>query len=691
MSNSLNCFKQYSELAMASYAYFDIQDMVNVFDLKSANVLSRYFNRDKFEEFFDYIYNNFFEDYYHFVVSYNFASDEQKKILNQEINKLVEQYKEHKSIDTTRLFKYSSFAVSFFKKYRVLYHTSNNKTSFSATLFEKIKSEEYSEELKDVADKIISFRGTDQMLYDTLYANVDLILNQLPVVVYTDMIDFITYCIKEHYLDQNDNIAVTGHSLGGALSQLFYATFYKDFQNIQGVYTFNSPGIVELKENIEYVLDNINLFSSNQHIYIKKLHMYLSNNFRTDRVHHFHTGNTFEYEKEIINIDNYLLNKFIHDLKLVREDMTPDELMSHFQYLENMIQNLNDDIYGIKYMFNINMTFLNMRNSNSTVNTSSLINLPNYYTIDNYKQNKDYLNLLYSIDRSIEFITKYRNTRKINKLYQNNTTNKNNTDIDNVNYCDIGKNLLLINKLIKQNKYALDIVKSLGKYAHSIISSILVLNFYNYLYLYKSNHLNGYTVYDYIKLFNIYTYQINSRLFSNDKYIVAEFSTDYSPSLNRTDTSDSYLYGNYLLDRKYNRPIIDIIKYIYLFAQAYSEHEGIEDENLHNCINSIEQILTSKIYDYSNVTIEIINILSKHNIYCKLIYDTERNEYENMNDISSKFIKYFRISFLPIYENKSMFTENTLTHIFGYNLQEMLNGCDDEFIALFPLQTVSIS
>lgn len=79
MSNSLNCFKQYSELAMASYAYFDIQDMVNVFDLKSANVLSRYFNRDKFEEFFDYIYNNFFEDYYHFVVSYNFASDEQKK------------------------------------------------------------------------------------------------------------------------------------------------------------------------------------------------------------------------------------------------------------------------------------------------------------------------------------------------------------------------------------------------------------------------------------------------------------------------------------------------------------------------------------------------------------------------------------------------------------------------------------
>ena len=236
------------------------------------------------------------------------------------------------------------------------------------------------------------------------------------------------------------------------------------------------------------------------------------------------------------------------------------------------------------------------------------------------------------------------------------------------------------------------------KYSHSILCSILVLNFYNYLYLCKSNHINDYTVDDYIKLFNAYTYQTNTHIFSKN-YGYYDFSDNskeywyvyYKKNFKKSYVYDNYIYGDYLLDHKYNRPIIDIIKYIYLFAQAYSEHEGIEDENLHNCINRIEQILFSEIYDYSNVTIEIINILSKHNIYCKLIYDTERNEYENTNDISSKFIKYYRISFVPMYKNQSMITENTLTHIFGYNLQEMLSGCDDEFIALFPLQTVSIS
>lgn len=91
------------------------------------------------------------------------------------------------------------------------------------------------------------------------------------------------------------------------------------------------------------------------------------------------------------------------------------------------------------------------------------------------------------------------------------------------------------------------------------------------------------------------------------------------------------------------------------------------------------------------MTIEIINILSKHKIYCKLIYDSEKDEYENTNDISSKFIKYFGASFVPVYKNQLMITEATLTQIFGYDLVEMLKGCDDEYIALFPLQTVSIS
>ena len=99
MSNSLNCFKQYSELAMASYANFDSKDIEDTIDLPASK--------------------------------------------------------------------------SFFKKYKVLYQDSKVFSGFSATLFEKIKSEEYSEELKDVADKIISFRGTDNIAHDSYMANID--------------------------------------------------------------------------------------------------------------------------------------------------------------------------------------------------------------------------------------------------------------------------------------------------------------------------------------------------------------------------------------------------------------------------------------------------------------------------------------------------------------------------------------
>lgn len=273
----------------------------------------------------------------------------------------------------------------------------------------------------------------------------------------------------------------------------------------------------------------------------------------------------------------------------------------------------------------------------------------------------------------------------LNSLFENPIQNLN-EDICGTNY--------VLNMNINNNHFYNNLISkysAMARYSHKIIGSVLVLNFYSYLYLCKSNHINNYTTEDYVKLFNLFTYKINSQLFSNKKYLHVNYSIDFIRSLDRTSISNSYLFGTYLLDHKYNNPVIDIIKYIYLFAQAYSEHEGIEDENLHYCIDSIENILTSKMYDYSNVTIEIINILSKHNIYCKLIYDTEKNEYENMDDISSKFIKYYGFSFIPIYKNKSMITEETLVHIFGYDFVNLLKGCDDEYIALFPLQTISIS
>lgn len=629
MNNTLNCFKQYSELAMASYADFNAKDIIDTIDLPASK--------------------------------------------------------------------------SFFKKYKVLYHISNIKTGFSATLFEKLTSEEYSEELKDVADKIISFRGTDNIPNDTIYANYGWIINILPIEVYINIIEFIQDCIKQNQLSYNDKIAVTGHSLGGALSQLFYATFYNDFQNIQGVYTFNSPGIVGIKGNVEnlflYLKNNIDekyksmlvpknlelmlqgANSLSQYIdYLQNLRHYLSNNFSSYKVYHFHTGNMFEYEKEVIDINLDLLYKFSHDLNSIHEEMTPDELISKFPYIVNIIQNLNEDIIGNNINLNINILHINNSEKNAL---KHLIKVFQKHHLGN-----KLLNIFTKNDRKL-----------INRDIFDNLGSKNFDLYDEVYGLydkavvvhDITQLVYIYNEKADDYNRIFNSLIERWQYSHSIISSILVLNFYNYLHLCILNHINGYTFEDYIKLFNLYTYQINNRIFSNDKFYFTYFSTELNASLDKKCTSNSYMYGDYLLDYKYNRPIIDIIKYIYIFTLAYSEHEGIEDENLHNCIECINNILTSEIYDYGNMTIEIINILSKHKIYCKLIYDSEKDEYENTNDISSKFIKYFGASFVPVYKNQLMITEATLTQIFGYDLVEMLKGCDDEYIALFPLQTVSIS
>ena len=669
MSNSLNCFKQYSELAMASYANFDAKDIEDTIDLPASK--------------------------------------------------------------------------SFFKKYKVLYQDSKVFSGFSATLFEKIESEEYREELKDVADKIISFRGTDDIVNDSMNANYGWILNKLPVMVYNDITKFIQYCINDNYLGYNDNIAVTGHSLGGALSQLFYATFYKDFQNIKGVYTFNSPGIVgivnsfkefikldlslscnenlkkyENNENYKVIKksistfyeqnDNVNIKDESRHLYIHPicpevsfkikyidtLFQYLKNQPNNNsNIYHFRTYSQIDVSNENVSLEH--LKRLVYDLHNYKVDKTSIDLVEKLPYIVNIIQNLNEDINGYNINLNINVSHID----NLEYSEYSMLK----YLMEVYQKN-------HIGDKLSSIFIKY-NIVNLN-IYK--ILNKDIIDLCFDSFTDKYVRTLLvmlykIHEAIKPLKSAYEekqkvydrAFKSLMErwnYSHSILSSILALNFYNYLYLCKSNHINDYTVDDYIKLFNIYTYQTNTHIFSKN-YGHYDFSDNskeywyvyYKKNFKKSYVYDNYIYGDYLLDHKYNRPIIDIIKYIYLFAQAYSEHEGIEDENLHNCINSIEQILFSEIYDYSNVTIELINILSKHNIYCKLIYDTERNEYENTNNISSKFIKYYRISFIPVYKNQSMITENTLTHIFGYNLQEMLNGCDDEFIALFPLQTVSIS
>ena len=66
---------------------------------------------------------------------------------------------------------------------------------------------------------------------------------------YFDMLLFYQDCIKQGYITETTPLIVVGHSLGGALAQLFALSFAtaESANIIKGVYTYNAPGAKTLQ------------------------------------------------------------------------------------------------------------------------------------------------------------------------------------------------------------------------------------------------------------------------------------------------------------------------------------------------------------------------------------------------------------------------------------------------------------
>ncbi|WP_300900641.1 hypothetical protein [uncultured Helicobacter sp.] len=235
-------------------------------------------------------------------------------------------------------------AQRFFSRYDLLIHQPNTESGFSATLFgEKRKQKnteskaiQYTSEY-GYTNYILAIRGTEPNNKGDIGADTKLALGNLPKKQHLDMLLFYNQCIgnipfyverdsmpnnknsieyklwKKLYqrsttskhkayitkslfkdttkeatlenfippIDSNTKLTITGHSLGGCLTQLFALSFAnyakRDYGIIQEIYTYNAPGARDLSIDAFGVIDIdlANLSSDNKEIREKKIEQYI--------------------------------------------------------------------------------------------------------------------------------------------------------------------------------------------------------------------------------------------------------------------------------------------------------------------------------------------------------------------------------------------------------------------------------
>ena len=139
----------------------------------------------------------------------------------------------------------SQRTINFVNSFKLLAHQPNTDSGFSATLFD---------DTKNANQKIFAIRGTEtnsleQVFNDLIIADGSLLFHSKPKSQYFDMMRFYNHCINKKYITNETPLIVVGHSLGGALAQLFALSFAtdKDSSIIKEIYTFNAPGAKTLK------------------------------------------------------------------------------------------------------------------------------------------------------------------------------------------------------------------------------------------------------------------------------------------------------------------------------------------------------------------------------------------------------------------------------------------------------------
>ena len=168
----------------------------------------------------------------------------------------------------------------FFDKYDLLdfypkFDNKNNKQQkgFHACLFQDRESKEYTLAIRG------SFDSKDYVEAD--YLNL-LARSSVPKDYFEKMLNFYYQCAEKYpAITKPKSLNVVGHSLGGALAQMFVLSFADyakgDCGILNEVYTFNSPGARDLSIDAFGVIDIdlANLSSDNKEIREKKIEQYI--------------------------------------------------------------------------------------------------------------------------------------------------------------------------------------------------------------------------------------------------------------------------------------------------------------------------------------------------------------------------------------------------------------------------------
>ena len=297
----INKFKDYADIADASYAmlHYVFENIDSIFESKQWEEADGITNRDKTIKNDKYLNGGNISPNFNTAYARAIESRFQKDIVVEEglifDDKLGDS---PKMVSVTR--ELSQRTTNFVRRFKLLHHQPNTDSGFSGTLFED-KGELIDKETntRKVVPKdskyILAFRGTEISNLEDLWTDVYLVLKKLPREQYFDMIEFYRQCIIRGHITESTPLVVVGHSLGGALAQLFTLSIAdsKNANNIKEVYTFNSPGVKNLQ--LPY---NINPFP---HFVIKvnkndTLNEYAVNNKIEQILNDYYK--VFKYEKQ---------------------------------------------------------------------------------------------------------------------------------------------------------------------------------------------------------------------------------------------------------------------------------------------------------------------------------------------------------------------------------------------------------
>ena len=419
MNVTISRLKKYAECANACYALFDKEEFLNSYiDMKKKEDNDNSTSLLSITEFEKLVIENAGE---------NVALDFRFRGFPKEITDLhIKQIKATPNGQAVFLKQ----TENFLERYEIKAHQPDTDTGFSSTLFYDKVDDEY----------ILAMRGTEGTFFEKedFYPDSKLFFKRV-VTQYDDMMNFYEYKVK--HIVGNNKLIVTGHSLGGALSQYFTISFHDDTTGenpvVKETYTFNSPGIdvqaikifgtyiqnpylpinnlslfLILKDLYTQIYDNITR-DENIAVYFNRM---MENNLKLDSistdkyVYHIESciglgatkewliGNTTQHLGKDINgqylsINNNLYSKYVH------KALSPDEIEASI--IQMLVSHGIEHTVSTLYFYDYLIKQSNNSNNFSMLGIKELLTKLNGYTIY-----ADFLNMLNLEIADIENIKK---------------------------------------------------------------------------------------------------------------------------------------------------------------------------------------------------------------------------------------------------------------------------------------------